>query len=183
MRLDNKKISSSLQSVQQRFAEALVISLQGAFGGEPTCTLSAEEKQAVLRGSPTLEELCRRIKGGNYKKVIVMTGAGVSVAAGIPDFRTPGTGLYDNLKQYDLPNPQAVFELEFFRKNPKPFFTLAKQLYPGQYNPTAAHYFIKLLVEKGVLLRCYTQVVVFHLPFVCVNISLSNTDRLWLSYY
>lgn len=39
----------------------------------------------------------------------------VLVAAGIPDFRTPGTGLYDNLQKYDLPHPQAIFELEFFK--------------------------------------------------------------------
>lgn len=35
-------------------------------------------------------------------------------AAGIPDFRSPGTGLYDNLAQYNLPHPQAVFEISFF---------------------------------------------------------------------
>ena len=34
---------------------------------------------------------------GKPRRVLVLTGAGVSVAAGIPDFRTPGTGLYDNL--------------------------------------------------------------------------------------
>ena len=37
-------------------------------------------------------------------------------AAGIPDFRSPGTGLYDNLQEYNLPSPQAIFELEFFKK-------------------------------------------------------------------
>lgn len=49
------------------------------------------------------------------KNIVVMTGAGISTAAGIPDFRSPGTGLYDNLQKYDLPYPQAVFEINFFR--------------------------------------------------------------------
>jgi len=55
-----------------------------------------------------------------------MTGAGISVAAGIPDFRTPGTGLYSQIKKYDLPYPEAIFELKYFKKQPKPFYTLSK---------------------------------------------------------
>jgi NAD-dependent SIR2 family protein deacetylase len=47
------------------------------------------------------------------KNIIVMTGAGISVAAGIPDFRTPGTGLYSNLQKYNLPYPEAVFHIEY----------------------------------------------------------------------
>ena len=37
------------------------------------------------------------------------------LAAGIPDFRSPGTGLYDNLQKYDLPDPQAIFAIDFFK--------------------------------------------------------------------
>lgn len=34
---------------------------------------------------------------------------------------------------------------------------LAKELYPGSFKPTICHYFIRLLEEKGMLLRHYTQ--------------------------
>lgn len=34
---------------------------------------------------------------------------------------------------------------------------LAKELYPGNFKPTPAHYFIRLLEKKGLLLRCFTQ--------------------------
>lgn len=47
--------------------------------------------------------------------VVVMAGAGISTSAGIPDFRSPGTGLYSQLEKYNLPFPEAVFHLDFFR--------------------------------------------------------------------
>ncbi|PNJ84727.1 SIRT3 isoform 3 [Pongo abelii] len=86
-----------------------------------------------------------------------MVGAGISTPSGIPDFRSPGSGLYSNLQRYDLPYPEAIFELPFFFHNPKPFFTLAKELYPGNYKPNVTHYFLRLLHDKGLLLRLYTQ--------------------------
>lgn len=61
------------------------------------------------------------------------------------------------MKKYKLPHPQAIFELNYFRANPKPFFALAKELYPGSFKPTPCHYFVKLLEEKQYLLRHYTQ--------------------------
>lgn len=73
-------------------------------------------------------------------------------------FRTPGTGLYHNLKIYNIPTPTAIFDMEYFRMKPKPFFELAKELYPsGRYRPNMAHYFLRSLHEKGLLLRLYTQ--------------------------
>ena len=71
--------------------------------------------------------------------------------------RSPGVGYYSILQQYKLPYPEAIFELSFFFHDPKPFFTFAKKLYPGNYRPNATHYFLRLLHEKGLLLRLYTQ--------------------------
>lgn len=36
-------------------------------------------------------------------------------AAGIPDFRSPGTGLYSNLQKYNLPYPEAIFQIDYFK--------------------------------------------------------------------
>lgn len=47
--------------------------------------------------------------------IVIMAGAGISTSAGIPDFRSPGTGLYSQLEKYNLPFPEAVFHLDFFR--------------------------------------------------------------------
>lgn len=71
--------------------------------------------------------------------------------------RTPGTGLYDNLRQYNIPSPESIFDISYFATNPKPFFALARDLYPGKYAPNLVHYFVRLLQEKSVLLRNYTQ--------------------------
>ena len=45
----------------------------------------------------TYSRLIQGLKENRFKKIVVCTGAGISVSAGIPDFRSPGTGLYDNL--------------------------------------------------------------------------------------
>lgn len=74
-------------------------------------------------------------------------------------YRTPGTGLYDNLQKFNIPYPEAIFEIEYLSRNPKPFFTLAKEIMPNvsKYKPNKIHYFLRLLQDKHLLHRLYTQ--------------------------
>ncbi|EPS37532.1 hypothetical protein H072_8766 [Dactylellina haptotyla CBS 200.50] len=104
-----------------------------------------------------LKSIAEYIASGECRKIALMVGAGISTSAGIPDFRSPDTGLYANLKRLDLPEPEAVFDISYFRQKPLPFYTLAHDLYPGKYRPTITHSFIRLLHTKGLLKLCWTQ--------------------------
>lgn len=102
-----------------------------------------------------LQPLADAIQSG--QKVTFFQGAGISTGAGIPDFRSPKTGLYANLAKLDLPYAEAVFDIDYFRENPRAFYTLASELFPGQFMPTKFHYMIKLFQDKKLLKRVYTQ--------------------------
>nr|OQO17648.1 hypothetical protein B0A51_15518 [Rachicladosporium sp. CCFEE 5018] len=107
--------------------------------------------------SRSIESVAHYILNRPVSKVVVLTGAGISTSAGIPDFRSPETGLYANLSRLNLPYAEAVFDIAYFRQNPEPFYTLAAELYPGKFRPTLAHSFIRLLADKGLLLKLFTQ--------------------------
>lgn len=115
----------------------------------------AYEARPVL-GSLDLQGVADFMLSGKCRNVIWLSGAGVSVAAGLPDFRSK-KGLYSSLGRYKLPAPEAIFDIKFFRKNPSPFYDLARKMYPGRHRPTATHFFIHLLHRKGMLLRNWTQ--------------------------
>lgn len=103
----------------------------------PLANISCLQLLKRLKREPVLDSLdlqgvAQLIQSGKARRIIVMCGAGVSVSAGIPDFRTPGTGLYSQLERFGLPEPEAVFSIGFFKQNPKPFHLLAKELFPGE---------------------------------------------------
>ncbi|KAI1720607.1 sir2 family domain-containing protein [Ditylenchus destructor] len=119
--------------------------------------LSAEPKVKQKLPSLDIEGVAAYINEENPKNIIFMIGAGVSTSAGIPDFRSPGTGLYDNLQKFDLPDPQSIFDISFFKVRPEPFFTFARDFFIEDVKPTPCHHFIRLMEQKGLLRRCFTQ--------------------------
>ncbi|CAI9621101.1 unnamed protein product [Staurois parvus] len=118
--------------------------------------LSDPPKRKKRKDINTIEDAVKLLQ--ESKKIMVLTGAGVSVSCGIPDFRSRD-GIYARLAVDfpDLPNPQAMFDIEYFRKDPRPFFKFAKELFPGQFQPSLCHKFIAMLDKEGKLLRNYTQ--------------------------
>ncbi|KAK7874399.1 hypothetical protein R5R35_001495 [Gryllus longicercus] len=116
------------------------------------------KKKSPLISEKSLPSVAEYILSEQCTKIVTMAGAGISTAAGIPDFRSPSSGLYAQLAALRLPYPEAVFDFDYFTQNPVPFFRICKEMYPKlKVKPTLTHYFIKLLDDKGLLLRHYTQ--------------------------
>lgn len=92
-----------------------------------------------------------------FKKIVFLTGAGISVSAGIPDFRTPGSGLYSQLEKFKLPAPEAIFEINYFKHSPEAFYKLSKEFMTCGSHPTVCHFFIAELHRRNKLLINYSQ--------------------------
>ncbi|KXS13587.1 DHS-like NAD/FAD-binding domain-containing protein [Gonapodya prolifera JEL478] len=94
------------------------------------------------------------------KNVMVIAGAGISTSLGIPDFRS-ATGIYAtiNPSDYDLTEPQEIFDIRFFRQNPKPFYKFSHHFVIdySAITPSPTHFFLKALDEHEKLMRVYTQ--------------------------
>lgn len=90
------------------------------------------------------------------KKILVLTGAGVSTSLGIPDFRS-SEGFYSKIKYLGLDDPQDVFNMDIFLQDPSVFYNIAHMVLPPENIYSPLHSFIKMLQDKGKLLRNYTQ--------------------------
>lgn len=102
-------------------------------------TLTAEECANLIRRS---------------KSVTVLSGAGISTAAGIPDFRGP-QGLYVT-RRYD---PEKVFEIDWFYRQPEYFYEFSNDFVSAaaKIQPTFAHDFLVRLEDEGHLAGIVTQ--------------------------
>ncbi|KAE8382679.1 DHS-like NAD/FAD-binding domain-containing protein [Aspergillus bertholletiae] len=98
-----------------------------------------------------LDDIVNLIKSKKITRIVVLAGAGISTAAGVPDFRSPATGLYDKLAPLKLPYPEAIFHINYFRHTPEPFYALARARNPKNLQPTISHAFLALLAKKNLL--------------------------------
>jgi NAD-dependent deacetylase len=85
--------------------------------------------------------------------VVALTGAGVSVPSGIPDFRTPGTGLWANV------DPMEVAHISVFRRDPARFWSFYGQRFAllRDKRPNGAHHALAELQRRGLLGPVITQ--------------------------
>ncbi len=95
--------------------------------------------------------LAELIRGA--RSVVALTGAGISVPSGIPDFRSPGTGLWTQV------NPMEVAHIDVWRRDPERFWGYYATRFQSlaEKRPNRAHLALAELERAGLLDAVITQ--------------------------
>ena len=106
--------------------------------GQVTAHAKAEELAGLLARS---------------QSAVVLTGAGISVPSGIPDFRSPGTGIWENV------NPFEVATIDAFHRDTKRFWDFYRPRFEmlGEKVPNPAHEAVAELERRGMVDAVITQ--------------------------
>jgi NAD-dependent deacetylase len=101
--------------------------------------------------SARTERLARLLRGA--RSAVVLTGAGVSVPSGIPDFRSPGTGLWENV------DPMEVAHIDAWRRDPDRFWSFYGERFATLVDkqPNEAHLALAELERRGLVKAVITQ--------------------------
>jgi NAD-dependent deacetylase len=99
----------------------------------------------------SVESLATLIR--DSRRTVALTGAGISVPSGIPDFRSPGTGLWEKV------DPMDVAHIDVFRRDPKRFWSYYRPRFGmlSDKKPNAAHEALASLEARGLLEAVITQ--------------------------
>jgi NAD-dependent deacetylase len=96
-------------------------------------------------------ELARLLREADT--AVALTGAGISVPSGIPDFRSPGTGIWENI------DPMEVATIHAFHRDPARFWSFYRPRFEalGDKRPNPAHEALVELESRGMLEAVITQ--------------------------
>jgi NAD-dependent deacetylase len=106
------------------------------------------ERQVTTTEVERLAELL-----GRSRRAVALTGAGVSVPSGIPDFRTPETGLWAKV------DPMEVAHIDVFEREPERFWSYYRSRFEslGDKEPNRAHQALAELERRGLIEAVITQ--------------------------
>jgi NAD-dependent deacetylase len=104
--------------------------------------------RAVSTGAEQVADLLRQAD-----RAVVLTGAGISVPSGIPDFRTPGTGLWEKV------DPMEVAHIDAWRRDPDRFWSYYGERFASLVDkkPNEAHRAVAELERRGLVRAVITQ--------------------------
>lgn len=89
----------------------------------------------------------------NSRSTVVLTGAGISTDSGIPDFRSPGSGLWEKV------DPMEALSTSVLYKDPDKFYKVGFRIIMSMRDakPNKAHYALAKLEQEGLIDLLITQ--------------------------